>query len=158
MNEVIAQLASPVWWFTVVLVGIAINLVSAYCKPLVDRIGGGTWDWWRRSSVKRAAAASARLKLLRESASAREKAKIMVLREALMSVSFMLMAIFILCLELWMQAGVSPGSALDNRIKTVVFAAAAFAWFASYLALNRSIRERVELFRALDSLEDGQFP
>jgi|LFEF01.1.fsa_nt_gb hypothetical protein len=42
------ELASWYWWLSVVLVGIAINLVSAYLKPPVD-------SWLARNSTKRRA-------------------------------------------------------------------------------------------------------
>jgi len=39
MNDILAQLSSPVFWVCVVLTGLLINLASAYTKPALDRIG-----------------------------------------------------------------------------------------------------------------------
>lgn len=47
MKEILQSLTSPTWWFSVVLVGVIINMVSAYLKPTTDAI------WARYSSIRR---------------------------------------------------------------------------------------------------------
>lgn len=38
MDEITKNLSSPTWWISVVLVGLLINLASAYLKPAIDRL------------------------------------------------------------------------------------------------------------------------
>lgn len=38
MNELLRNISSPSWWVGVVIVGILINLISAYLKPRIDGI------------------------------------------------------------------------------------------------------------------------
>jgi hypothetical protein len=38
MEELLNELAKPIWWVSVVIAGIIINLFSAYVKPALDNI------------------------------------------------------------------------------------------------------------------------
>jgi hypothetical protein len=38
MSKVLENVISVEWWFTVVVVGLAINVLSAYAKPITDRL------------------------------------------------------------------------------------------------------------------------
>lgn len=49
MNEIF----TPVWWFSVVFVGIVINLLSSYLKKFVDNFLSNISSWWRKKSTAR---------------------------------------------------------------------------------------------------------
>lgn len=54
MNEFFRQLQSPAWWVTVVIVGLGVNLISAYLKAPIDVVLSKTSSRWRvRSEVAR---------------------------------------------------------------------------------------------------------
>lgn len=53
MDEFIRNLSSPAWWVGVVIVGVFINLVSAYAKPVLDRITSHFGDKWKKRSSER---------------------------------------------------------------------------------------------------------
>lgn len=55
MDELTKNLSSPYWWIGVVVVGILINLASAYLKPALDRWLSRMSVWWRNQSAKRKA-------------------------------------------------------------------------------------------------------
>ncbi|MBA6232975.1 MULTISPECIES: hypothetical protein [unclassified Colwellia] len=38
MEEVLNELSRPIWWVSVVIAGIIINLLSAYTKPALDKV------------------------------------------------------------------------------------------------------------------------
>ena len=38
METIISELSKPIWWVTVVIAGILINLISAYSKPVIDKL------------------------------------------------------------------------------------------------------------------------
>ena len=56
MEKLSDVLTSPVWWVTVVVAGIAINVISAYLKTSLDQRLSGLSSWWRNRSIKRKAA------------------------------------------------------------------------------------------------------
>ena len=53
MKEIFEQITSPTWWVTVVIVGILINLASAYLKDPTDRIASRFSSARREQSAKR---------------------------------------------------------------------------------------------------------
>ena len=53
MDEFVKSLSSLSWWLSVVVVGILINLVSAYLKPRIDHRLLLTSSWWRKRSQER---------------------------------------------------------------------------------------------------------
>lgn len=55
MDNLSEILTSPVWWITVVITGIAINVVSAYLKTSLDERISNISAWWRNRSEKRKA-------------------------------------------------------------------------------------------------------
>lgn len=50
MDEFTKLLVSPLWWLSVVVVGILINLASAYLKPRLDETFSRSSLWWRNRS------------------------------------------------------------------------------------------------------------
>lgn len=67
MNEVIRNLSSISWWFSVVIVGIIINLISIYLKAKLDKQLSSNSTWWRKRSQKIEKARLKRIEELRES-------------------------------------------------------------------------------------------
>ena len=53
MDEVVTELSKPIWWISVVVAGIVINLLSSYIKTQLDRSILSTASWLRRHSTRR---------------------------------------------------------------------------------------------------------
>lgn len=55
MDEIIQALSSPVWWFSVVIAGILINIISSYMKNSIDNSLSKVSGWWkvRNENVKK---------------------------------------------------------------------------------------------------------
>jgi hypothetical protein len=51
MPDLLASVTSVSWWFSVVVVGILVNLVSAYMKPTLDQVRGRASKRWRDSNA-----------------------------------------------------------------------------------------------------------
>jgi hypothetical protein len=49
------ELTSPIWWISVVVVGLAVNLASAYLKPRLDALLLRSSSRWRSRSAERLA-------------------------------------------------------------------------------------------------------
>ena len=56
MEKFLLDVLSIYWWASVVIVGLLINLASAYIKAPLDRRIGSASHWWRRRSERRDAA------------------------------------------------------------------------------------------------------
>ena len=50
MNEILANLAQPSWWLSVLVAGFVVNLLAAYAKPPLDRILSRMSDGHRAAS------------------------------------------------------------------------------------------------------------
>jgi hypothetical protein len=73
MDELINNVGSLTWWISVVLVGILINLVSAYLKSPLDRALSAVSEQWRARSALAREADEKVIAYLRSSMDARER-------------------------------------------------------------------------------------
>jgi hypothetical protein len=64
MNEIVNELARPVWWFSVVIAGIVINLLSSYLRARLDSALSRASGWWRSRSERRKAAWESKISLI----------------------------------------------------------------------------------------------
>ena len=51
MDKLLEALTSPVWWVSVVIAGVVVNLVAAYLKPRLDGFLSATSSRWRTTSA-----------------------------------------------------------------------------------------------------------
>ena len=70
------ELGKPIWWISVVVAGLLVNLASAYLKPRVDGALLRSSSWWRSKSQARIARRAQRIQAIRQRANyAREYAE-----------------------------------------------------------------------------------
>ena len=96
MNTSFQSLDSIDWWFGVVVVGIAINLVSAYIKGPCDRVLSGASMWWATRSEAQRKARAERIARLRASKDEQTFALIQALHIRVRSILMVLTAFFML--------------------------------------------------------------
>lgn len=53
MDELIAEVGKPAWWFTAVLVALLINVIAGYAKDWLDKAIARLSHWWADSSAER---------------------------------------------------------------------------------------------------------
>jgi hypothetical protein len=94
MNEILELLTAPTWWISVVVVGIAINLISAYLKPTLDSRLSGISSWWRLRSERQRAERLALVEKLRNSQHEQLLASMDDLRDRSRAVYMLLIGIF----------------------------------------------------------------
>lgn len=66
MDEIVKNISSGSWWIGVVIVGISLNLLSAYLKAPIDRLLSAVFERWRARSLeskRRSVAVRERLKV-----------------------------------------------------------------------------------------------
>ena len=146
MNDILTELSKPVWWVSVVVAGIAINLLSAYLKGSVDKALTGTSSWWRRRSSARQLAWQARIDLLRSNEQARHAVAASEVRLRLQSIHMLLLAIFIVLLPMFMA---TSGLPLPRLALVFVLGAFAIVFFMSFLAFRAGGEMAVVLREAL---------
>jgi hypothetical protein len=131
LNDILTELSKPVWWFSVVVAGIAINLLSSYLKSRLDKTVASTSSWWRRRSADRQRSWEARVEQISSSEEVRNAEVLSELRQRLQSIHMLLLAIFLLLLPLFTLNSLSPPPQL---ITTIILGLSAFLFFASFLA------------------------
>ncbi len=102
MDDLINNVGSLTWWISVVLVGVLINLVSAYLKSLLDRVLSGLSEQWKMRSQLAREADEKLIECLRSSAAAREfqwkaevRARLQTLVSLLLGTLFLLIYVMI---------------------------------------------------------------
>jgi hypothetical protein len=73
--DVLTLLKQPAWWFTAVVVAVAVNLLTAYMKPAADAVGSRLWKSWANASSRRKELREERLALYRNDPQARIEAQ-----------------------------------------------------------------------------------
>jgi Co/Zn/Cd efflux system component len=96
VKDFIQNLNSLSWWMTVVLVGIIINLVSAYLKSRLDHYLSGISLQWRKWSQRRQDERTSKINMLVEDHNEQVLFSLDILRDQILgSVSILLGAVII---------------------------------------------------------------
>jgi hypothetical protein len=93
MEDIFKSIASPNWWVGVVLVGLALNLASAYLKAPLDRLMSRLSETWRRRVERSRLLADAQMAELRSSEDSRRDMWQNEIRARLQAIAFLLFAI-----------------------------------------------------------------
>lgn len=107
MDEFAKSLTSINWWLGVVLVGILLNVLSSYLKPVVDNLFSKVSFWWRNRSED---ARDARARIVAELRSDRHKQILMLAvenRRRLQSIGYLIYSLIFLVLYLSIKIGTS---------------------------------------------------
>ena len=97
MQEIFANLASPAWWFSAIVVALVINLVSAYAKPSTDRLLSKYSAAWRNRSDESRRKFEQRVEILLNSPQALAQASEAEVRSRLRSIHcFAFVIVFLL--------------------------------------------------------------
>lgn len=100
MDEFAQNLTSPAWWVGVVVVGILINLVSAYAKPVLDRITSNFGERWKKRSTARRTAYENEIFRLVENGELRRQYEFRHLSYMLRALVGIVFAVFLVAMKL----------------------------------------------------------
>jgi hypothetical protein len=146
MNAIIDELSKPVWWFTVVVAGIAINLLSTYVRNKLDSALSRYSAWWRSKSERRKAAWEKRITSILENDDFRAMCIHREVRLRVDAVFFLLAALVILSLPaLFSSVGLSPLPRWATMIMLAVFMAIFLIAFVTYHAAQTLSIELMEV-------------
>ena len=125
MNEIFETLTTPQWWISVVIVGIAINIFSAYLKPLLDNRFSTMFSWWKVRTEKQRKERSELINKVRNSQQEQILISIDDIRNRSRANFALLLGIFILVLN---------GYSFFPQVYSIIFfGLSAFLFFFSYL-------------------------
>lgn len=137
MNEIVTELAKPVWWVSVVIAGIVINLISAYLKLRLDRTLGSASGWWKQRSIARQSAWADRIDRICRSDLERNFEIASEMRQRLQSIHMVLLAMLILLQLVLLQ---TLSAELSRTVRIGFLGASALLFFGSFLAFQSAAR------------------
>jgi len=128
LDNIITEISKPVWWISVVIAGIVINLLAAYIKSSLDKLLPKTFSYWRNISVKRKASWLKRIDEIRHNEEIKKKVLTSEIRLTLRSINMLLLGIFILLVPIFAMVA---GHELSKIDKIAVLALASLMFFVS---------------------------
>jgi hypothetical protein len=134
VDEIVKVLSSPAWWISVVVVGIAVNIVSAYLKPYLDSRLSRFSGWWRVRSEKQKALRRATIDRLRRSEHEQLLASLDDLRDRSRSLYMLVFGVFMMLLQEWLNIG------SHELVRIFVLAIAGISFFVSYFMFISAAR------------------
>jgi hypothetical protein len=139
MEDMINELTKPVWWFSVIIAGVLVNIGSSYLKSRLDRSLSTTSDWWRQRSASRKEAWAKYIRHLAEP-EARIHARHLEIRARLQGIFFLVFG------ALFTLMGMSSRSLAPDFPRTVIIlclgTGALMVFFSYTCILNAQKRER----------------
>ncbi|GHX85572.1 hypothetical protein [Vibrio cholerae] len=54
MDEILALIKSPIWWFSTIIIGLFLNIAASYLKLIIEKAFAKTVNKWTVTSQKRA--------------------------------------------------------------------------------------------------------
>jgi hypothetical protein len=137
MDELRTSLASPVWWVSVVIAGLLVNLAAAYVKPTLDHWIGRWSSSYRARTAAQAQARAEQIAKLKTDAEERLMLRLASIDRFLRGLFVTLTAIFIEISGLFQEP--------ERKTLTYLWAVAVLA--AGMLFLEQAAR-RIRLYNA----------
>ena len=141
MSELAKNLSSLSWWVSVVVVGLVLNIGSAYLKPWLDRLGGSLSTSLRDHNERTRARRAGWIELLRTDHHAQ---LLMYAREARLRQrgnQFLLLSILLVMLGALFAGGNIaniPTGAEVNPLMKLMYGSGAFAFYLGYWSIDNA--------------------
>ena len=140
--KLISDFASPYWWVTVVVVGLLINLVSAYLKNPIDQFFSKSSQWWRKRSAARTDRFNAEVQYLSSSQELLTLSMLNELRDRLRCILYALIIITVfVAAYLVEQTGFSFVNQLRRPFSIALEIAGALMYLVLLATLQRSLHQ-----------------
>lgn len=153
MEKVIEELTNPIWWITVVVAGIIVNIIAAYGKTKLDRTISKTSSWWTNKSKERKQIEVQKLEELKSSKVARYKAHFYSTRNPILATFTLLIGISTMLIVSIVEQYIT-----SNIIQIFGLAIGSITFFAAYVMMISSFNLRIRLFKAIEELPEDESP
>ena len=137
------NLSSPTWWVGVVIVGILINLVSAYLKPRLDIFFSSGSSWWARRSQEKQLQRKARIERMKADPHEQLITAFTELRIRVRGLGFILLGLFV-----FTAATFAVGSGMGVIVSKLLLLLSAISILMGLTDQLDAIRLKVELKEA----------
>lgn len=146
MDEIVTELSKPVWWISVVVAGIIINLISSYLKTGVDFLSSKLITGWSQRNAKKAKEWNDYIDTLNRSEDFRKMEQVREFRLRLSSIHLLLLAIYVMN----MPFSTAPGSWMDGKLLDLATNfLAALVFFMSLRTFAKAARKNEAQNKAL---------
>lgn len=132
LNDIITELSKPVWWVSVVVAGIFINLISSYLKSNMDVGLSKLFSIWNERSIKQKNAWNTLVYEIRLSDATLHALLAKETRTRLQSIHLLLISIFISNFPFVIS--LESGGDAHRLLNVFFYALSAFTFFMSFLA------------------------
>ena len=150
MAEFLNSIKNPYWWITVVIVGIAINLFSAYLKQKLDTRVSSLSIWWRDRSEKLKTEEANHIKSLRADKHEQVMLAFQNLRDCTRAILFLITTLTYVTFYLIVRLTIPEA---PKYIYVLLLAIAATSIFLSFLFYRSSMKADVLIYKASEKIE-----
>jgi hypothetical protein len=150
VDKIFTELSNPVWWFSVVIAGIAINVFSSYLRGALDKFFSKTSSWWRDKSAARKKAWEERVNKMVADHDEREAAVAEELRTRLKALFLFLSSLILFCYSF--LTGIIFTVIISNLLKIIFFVFSIFFLFSGFLGWQLAESTEAELEEARNRL------
>jgi hypothetical protein len=158
MERIIDDIKQPSWWFTVVIIGLAINILAAYLKPAIDKIFGKISARRREKNLENRKRKEELISLLLQNPLKILEYKLDLVYFSILLVFRLVLALAFLSLMLYIVAEPYPYSQFEIILSVIFFLALVYQFRETYLTLldifdRQSIldevrkRDKIEIMR-----------
>jgi hypothetical protein len=124
MEKFLQDIVSTYWWVSVVIVGIIINIISAYIKPLLENRLGRVSEFWKKRQEARTQTFSRQVSMLKENSDLRSIYALREIRYRIRSASYLIFASIFFAMASWALGVVSfyltTGAALVGAVCMII--------------------------------------
>ncbi len=152
MNKILTELSNPVWWFSVVLAGIAINILSSYLRGALDKFFSKSSSWWRNRSEAHKKALEEQIDRIVSNIEDRNLAATDELRMRLGAIFRLLLSIIFLCFAIFFNPYIAQLDFIELWIKLFCFLLFTILLTISLLLWSEATRIEFLLIAAKDRL------
>lgn len=149
MDKIVEALSSPVWWLSVVVAGIVVNLVAAYGKPYIDKLLAVTSSRWRARSNAAKEKRERFIAQLRSDPNEFQYQSVRELRFRIQAIYALLIGVFILVFVV----NVLPDP--DDVRRILFLALSSIAFLISFYAFSSAVTLKSQLMEARSPKEEG---
>lgn len=149
MSRIWQDIQSPAWWFTAIVIAVAVNILSDYLKPQLERWLGRRWQRWAAASDYRRLQRDQRVAQLVASGEARTMAQLRIIERRVRGSLFIMLMFGSACLYTLASLAL-----LGGRYGTAVMGAFTAVWGVFWVSEELgTTRLQAELSEAEDRVE-----
>ncbi len=156
MDEIKGVLTSPVWWISVVVAGILINITASYLRTVLDARLSRMSRRWRVKSQQRAGKRDHRIESLANDTHAQLIESHCSTRRLLMSLLFFAIGLYVMVAGILIKLDILANLPLILVVASYLLMS--FMYFMGYLTFNQSRKLTLEIHDALSRSVKGEAP